>query len=459
MQTYESLKSFISCPKDVNEEYRMAQEVIDAVSSTCKETLGIELETVTFDDFVPQAPRLPEERIQDILNAEIPKCHIFILILGKRYGSLEPGHRMSNTAREVETAIALLKKEKKLMFLSYFHEIEKDDDPGTQQQSVEEFRKSLEQRGIWYRRFTSSDDFKNRLTHDLYRTVMRYRLSTNKHQFLRRFWKFGTPDRPTYPALAVMYPAMERTFMGPQDDPDVWLNRLEPNIVFEDFKALQKIDKTLRLIGFDKFRIYNSASAPSDIRFMNRFWICLRNSRGLQQASLYKDISRFTIVPKKNRASSFFCWKPRTNSDNFIIIKSPLAKYLREQRSKLDISGEWQPEMDHIMAKDFAILARFQDMHNNIHMQDGYLQDYFLAGLRGLGTWGAAWFIDRKYHTFEPQYEKRDIQFLLEVEYRDGRIFDVRDVSNKGQDYFDEENGISQIRNNIADYKSLLRKH
>ena len=452
MQTYESLRAFISCPKDVNEEYRVAQEVIDAVSSTCKETLGIVIESVTFDDFVPQSPRLPEERIQDILNAEIPKCHIFILILGRRYGSSEPGHQKSNTAREVETAISLLKKEKKLMFLSYFREIPKDDDAGPQQQSVIDFRNSLEERGIWYRRFSSSGEVKDRLTHDLYRTVLRYRLSTNKHRFLRRFWKFGMPDRPTYPALAIMYPAMERTFMGPQDDPVVWLNRLEPNIVFEDFKALQKIDKTLRLIGFDKFRIYNSASSPSDIRFMNRFWICLRNSRGLQQANLYKNVSRFTIVPKKDRASSFFYWKPRINSEKSIIVKSPLAKYLREQRSKLDISGEWQLEMDHIVAKDFAILARFQDTRNDVHMKEGYLQDYFLAGLRGLGTWGAAWFIDRKYHTFEAQYEKRDIQFLLEVEYRDGRIFDVRDVSNKPQSYFEEENNISQIKKNIAHF-------
>lgn len=250
---------------------------------------------------------------------------------------------------------------------------------------------------------------------------------------------------------------MERTFMGPHNDPFVWLNRLEPNIVFEDFKALQKIDKTIRLLGFDNFRIYNSASAPSDIQFMNRFWICLRNTRGLQQANLYKDVSRFTIIPKKNHASSFFRWKPRINSDKFIVVKSPLAKYLREQRSKLDISGEWQREMDHIIAKDFAILARFQDKNNDIQMRDGYLQDYFLAGLRGLGTWGAAWFIDRKYHIFENRYEKEDIQLLLEVEYHDGRIFDVRDVSNKPQSYFDEENSAAAIKKNIARYKSLLK--
>ena len=57
---------------------------------------------------------------------------------------------------------------------------------------------------------------------------------TKKHRSLSNFWVFGIPDRPTYPNLAIIYPSMERTFMGPQDDPNVWLNRLEPNMVFED---------------------------------------------------------------------------------------------------------------------------------------------------------------------------------------------------------------------------------
>ncbi len=57
--------------------------------------------------------------------------------------------------------------------------------------------------------------------------------------------------------------------MGLQDDPNLWLKRLEPNMVFEDGKALQKLEKTLRLLGFRNFRIYNSASIPSDVQFMN----------------------------------------------------------------------------------------------------------------------------------------------------------------------------------------------
>ena len=89
--TYETLRAFISSPKDVAAERAITENVIKAVGITCKDTLGIDLECVTWQNFIPQAPKLPEERIQDILNEEVRKCHIFILILWKRYGSVEPG--------------------------------------------------------------------------------------------------------------------------------------------------------------------------------------------------------------------------------------------------------------------------------------------------------------------------------------------------------------------------------
>ena len=141
--TYESLRTFISFPKDVAVESKIAEKVLRRVSATCKESLGLELEPVNWNDFVPQTPKLPEERIQDILNEEIPKCQIFILILWKRYGSREPGHRKSNTEREVQVAIDLLKSEKKIMFLTYFRDLPPSSDLGPQVLSVLAFRKML----------------------------------------------------------------------------------------------------------------------------------------------------------------------------------------------------------------------------------------------------------------------------------------------------------------------------
>lgn len=452
--TYQSLKVFIASPSDVLTERKMVNEAIQRINSTSKETLGWELESVSWEDFVPQTPKIPEEKIQDILNAEIAKCHIFILILYKRYGTREQGRRKSNTEREVDTAIDLLKREKKIMFLSYFRDIPKNIDIGIQEKRVTRLRNSLEAQGIWYKRYSEPHEFESLLIHALYRTLFRCRLSSSKFNALSKFWALGIADRPTQPKLAILYPSLERTYMGPQQDTRVWLERLEPNIVFEDYKALQKIEKSLRIIGFRDYRMYNTASLPADIQYMNRFWICLRNNPGLYQLSRYSEISNFRIFRGRARSASMIKWRRTARSRNYITVLSPLAKYLREQRGKMQIDGEWTREMDRIVVKDYAVLARLLDVNSDIAMDEGYLYDYFMAGLRGLGTWGAAWFIDRKCRHFEEFDFKSNIQMLLEIEYRYGRIFDVRDVSHKNQNYFSKENSISIIRSNIAMFRS-----
>jgi len=451
--TYESIRVFISSPKDVAEERKLAEKAINSVSSTYKESLGLQLDPVMWEDFLPKTPKLPEQKIQDILEAEIPKCQVFILILGERYGSKEPGHGKSNTQREVEIAIEVLMREKKIMFLSYFRKLSPNNDKGRQRQDVESFRNFLQGKGIWYKDYADASEFRDLITHALYRTVLRYRLATNKHKSLQNFWLFGEPDRPTNPLLAIIYPSMERAFMGPSDDKDVWLNRLEPNVVFEDFKAIQKIDKTLRLIGFRNFKIFNTANIPGNVNFMNRFWICLpRNTPGLLQAKKYEHVSRFELVRNKNRPSSYLKWYAKPNAKKYIKIRSPLAKYLHEQRSKMDVTGDWRHEMEHIVGKDYAILARFKSESTEIAMTDRPLQDYFLAGLRGLGTWGAGWFLDRRCREFDKVKNYDNLQFLLEIEYRDGRIYAVRDVSEEPQTYFDNELKIKTIRDNINRY-------
>jgi len=454
MPVYQSLKTFISSPNDVKTERDMVENVIRKINTSCKEILGLELETFSWQDLPPKTPKLPDKKIQNILNDEISKCNIFILILYKRYGSIEPGYKLANTEREVNIAINLLKKEKKIMLLSYFRNIPSRGDEEPQEKSVKELRQNLEYKGIWYRNYSTPNDFKELLTHDLYSTVLKYRNATMKHKALKKFWDFGVPERPTYPKLAIIYPSLERTFMGPIGDTEVWLNRLEPNIVFEDFKVLQKIEKTLRLIGFHDFRIYNTSNSPSDLHFMNRFWICLpRNTGGLQQAGHYEQNSKFILVRQEIRAESFIKWRNSLKDKDYIIVRSPLAEYLKEQRSTMDISSEWNSAMERIVAKDYAILARFQNVESNINMKEGKLQDYFLAGLRGLGTWGAGWFIDRNYNQFLKYKDDQNIQLLLEIEYRDGRIFEVRDVSNETQGYFDKQNNADYIKSEIASYK------
>jgi hypothetical protein len=64
-------------------------------------------------------------------------------------------------------------------------------------------------------------------------------------------------------------------------------------------------------------------------------------------------------------------------------------------------------------------------------------QHYFVAGIRGLGTWGAGWYIDRCPDELERLAEAAretkngDIQVLLEVTFSNYRIVEVEDVSSK----------------------------
>jgi len=87
-------------------------------------------------------------------------------------------------------------------------------------------------------------------------------------------------------------------------------------------------------------------------------------------------------------------------------------------------------------------------------MSYGKLKDYFLAGIRGLGTWGAGWFIDRRYHAIEKlcKGDDRDIQLLLEVTYRNEHVIDVRPVSHEPESYFRNEISVGTIRAVIKEY-------
>jgi hypothetical protein len=294
------------------------------------------------------------------------------------------------------------------------------------------------------------------LTHDLYNTVLKFRISTSKHKALRAFWQLGINNRDNHPRLVIIYPPLNRAYMM-QENPDrIWLKRLAPHVVFEDFKALQKLEKGLRLIGFRDFRFYSSSSIPSDFLDINRAWICVpRNKRAKQQLEHYKDLLKFNFEARTPRFEAKLLWRQNKNH-KFFEIQSPLSTYLQLQR-KNQPGGEWGQQLGKIIAKDFAVISRFSDQRNIGIMAEGTLKDYFIAGIRGLGTWGAGWFIDRNYHTFrEFQDEESDIQLLLEVVYRDERIVSVRDVSNEDASYFSKQNDLKEIKKIIAEYHEGL---
>lgn len=354
MQTYQALKIFIASPSDVAAERRIAEEVIHKVNATCKDILGIVLEIISWEHLPPITPNLPEESIQDILNQEVRECNVFLLILFKRYGTVEPGQKKSNTQREVEIAIEMLLRKRRIMFLSFFRDIPENQDQGEQEQKIRELRQELQDKKIWFRSYETPEAFKESFTHDLYQTVLKFRVSTSKHKALRSFWRLGVTERPIHPRLAIIYPPVDRRFMR-QENPDAfWHERLVPHIVFEDFKALQKIEKSLRLIGFRSFRFYSIANVPSDVQEMNRVWVCVpRNIKAQHRLNFYSKECRFHFITRTPQSEAKLIWRYSPNSESHILIQSPLSKYLREQR-KDDAGGDWKAQKGKVIAKDFC---------------------------------------------------------------------------------------------------------
>jgi hypothetical protein len=448
---YQSLRIFVSSPGDVREERRVAEDTIREVDLRVRDTLSLRADCVKWEH---EPPYTHKNRIQQTFNELIKSCHVFILILNKRVGTADPGEAETRMEQEIDLARKMLEENRKITILSYFHEIPDNNDPGEQERKARELRTRLEDEGFFYRSYKDVNEFQNLLVHDLYNIMLRFSLSTFKQKCLRAFWQLGITGEQRNPKLVMIYPPVNRSFM-PQEEPDeIWLKRLVPNVVFEDFKALQKVEKTLRLTGFREAETYTSIHYPSDLHDRNRLWICLpRNLPSLEQLKLYEGIARFRAFPRRGDTEPFIQWRGKSG---WFKVESPLSKYLALQRDTLR-GGEWRPEHGRIIAKDYAVLARFTDPRAQKVMGEATLKDFFLAGIRGLGTWGAAWFLDRKYGAFERYNDSEDetIQMLLEVTYVDEVIYDVRDVSDQPKTYFTRQNQESTIRAVIAKHHPL----
>jgi hypothetical protein len=228
-------------------------------------------------------------------------------------------------------------------------------------------------------------------------------------------------------------------------------------VVFEDFKAMQKIEKSLRLIGFRNFKFFSTASAPTEMEHVNRLWLCLpRNPEGLRHLQRYERKAKFRFTPAVGDSGAELHWRRSLRHNEFFRVHSPLAKYLEEQRHD-KAGGEWSLDKARVIAKDFAVIARFSDTSRGAEAakESGTLKDYFVAGIRGLGTWGAAWYLDRRYNKFRNCEEDQTIQILLEVTYRDERIVEVEDVSDKPEEYFAEQNRIESVREFILKSRKI----
>lgn len=456
--SFKQFKIFVSSPGDVAKERKVVDDVINKINEAIGDSLGIFLKVEKWEKLPPETT---EERIQERLNRQIKDCNFFLLILFKRYGSIEKGHTISNTEREINAILTYLAKDKKKKILSYFKELKNNEDVGPQEQAILDLKNRLRESGSWFSKdFTTERDFESKLTHDLYQILLRMGMSSFKIEQLKRFWQVGRMDSQPTPKVYVVYPPVPREWMsmgGIDININIWQKRLLPNIFYEDYKALHKILKNLSMVGLSDYKVYSKYDTPPDFDKSNIVWICLpRQTKGLSALSQH-DTRRFNITPRKKNKESVIEWE--VSEGKWITIKSPLKYYLKRQRENVDPQGDWDRTLGNIIAKDYAIIARFDRtiaINDNPGMDK--LKEFYLTGIHGLGTWGAAWFVDRSYGFFlNMDMDEDDFQILVEVEYRDGRIYNVKDVSDCDLDYFEKALNPGTIKRVIEEYKDNMK--
>ncbi len=452
-KAYQSYLAFISSPGDVSKERQIAEEVIETTSKRLSQSLQLHILPWKWENRPPAMPA-GEVTFQDEINKRIDECHFFVLILGKRYGSKEPGHKKGNVEREVERALAKHRSDPSFGVLAYFKELPANNDRGRQERDLRAFQKRLKAEGIVFHSFRSDKDFKERFTHDLYEVAIKKRYAIPKIENLRRFWQLGSTGQRTGPRVDILYPPVERSRDHSGADPSFWLRRLATQVYFEDYKAVDKVTKTLSLIGFKDWHVHAANDPPVELSNSNRVWVCVpRIKHALQRLEHYRERLRFRFDMNEGRPANLV-W---SLAGKEIMVQSPLSSYLMRQRSSMNTGGEWQPEFGRIAAKDFAILGRMTDGSHHESQDEEPLRDYFLVGIRGLGTWGAGWFIDRRSGQLTRYGDHEDIQLLLEVRYADNRIVDVINVSEQPQEYFHREIESETIDRYIADRGLTLK--
>lgn len=446
---YKQYKIFVSSPGDVSIERKKVDLIVSQINDSIGDSLKINIKVEMWEK---EAPITTLESVQESLNEKIKDCNFFLLILYKRYGSIEEGYDKSNTEREIDTIVEHISKNDKKTILSFFKVLKPNEDPGEQEQKIRDLRERLKTKKWFYADYKDTNDFVNQLTHSLYRIILRMHSSSFKVEQLKKFWKGGKFDGQAIPRMSIVYPPVSKTKMSNGLVTNLWQTRLLPHIYFEDFKALHKILKNLSMAGHQDYKVYSKFDLPHDIDQSNVIWICLpRLRKGLDELKKQKNKRFDIIVPKSQEAEASIKWQ--TETGNIIVVKSPLRKYLKHQRLDVDSSQDWDRSLNNIIVKDYAIIARFDRPLTQDNPGMEKLKSFYIAGIHGLGTWGATWFIDRRYGYFRDKPLDGSIQMLVEVEYKNGRIVAVTDVSEKDKEYFDSENSSKTINTNIRNYK------
>ncbi|MHB1044212.1 MAG: DUF4062 domain-containing protein, partial [Eubacteriales bacterium] len=437
------VRVFIASPSDVQAEREMVKRSIDNLSRRLESLRSMSLIPVSWEEFAPIASASPDRVFQHRIISRLEPCNLFIGILYKRYGTaIDQLNGLSGTEVEFDSA---LENRDRIKIMTYFRDqgltTAADPEVISQLNKVNLLKKRLVKAGLPYQSYESPEEFGERIHFDLMEAVLEMLTDQTRRASLSKFFKFGNERKNRQPSVMIGYPAIHKhTGSSAQGNYD-WQKRLLPNVVYEDFKAIQKIETSLAFIGIED---YSSVTLdhPKLNRAGNRIWLCLpRNELAREKLRDFEEHKRFSFKNDSDGVRHII-WQQKNGTS--VKVYSPLSEYLKKQRPKRNT--KWSPDYGRIFARDFAILARFK---SNDYARANFgrpFYHYFIAGIRGLGTWGVGWFIDRRPDELARLVNEQcgnkndgDVQALLQITYDHYRIKDVIDVSTCGQDNFDNE--------------------
>jgi hypothetical protein len=445
------IRVFIGSPGDVREERRHAETAVHELSTRLVDMLDVVLQPVSWPHFAPAAGKAGTPA-QDSITTRVAKARIFVGILFTRWGTVTgPGRKESGT--EAEFREALLHPDD-IEMLTYFRNPDMAKGPVDPAQfaQLNRLKKNLGEAGLFHQPYARPSDFRARFCYDLIAAVLGILSDMRRRQALQSFFLHGTHPRRREPEFLIGYPAVDKHHPAARSAVVDWQERLVPNVVYEDVKAIQKIEEALRHSGIVDVGAV-TVDSPALREPGNRVWLCLpRSELATARLRALGPVARFEfgVTPSGAR---YLKWRPRGAAKAFRIA-SPLGTYLREQRP--GGQQEWQRKFGQIIAKDFAVIARHPLPDSEFTALGGPYYQYFVAGIRGLGTWGAGWFIRHRPDALAAAAESADdgeVTILLEVTFSNFRITNAVDVSHQPATFFEKENRISTVRKNIAAFR------
>jgi len=171
------LKVFLSSPSDVVEERELLNQVIQDINGLWGDEFGIVLQLVMWETHTyPDVGTDP----QSVINRQIGDDYdVFVGIMWTRLGT-PTGRALSGTVEEFERAYRrYLETSAQISIMFYFREPPTSSDPEDLEQyaRIEEFRRSISERGVFYRAYSMAEDFRRFVSLDLIRQVQSWRSS------------------------------------------------------------------------------------------------------------------------------------------------------------------------------------------------------------------------------------------------------------------------------------------